>query len=810
MTTDPVCGMRVVAERAAAQAHYRGETYYFCSAHCASAFEREPARYVGRKTRARERAEVPLPAAAPPEDSPSYTCPMHPEVRQPGPGTCPECGMALELEAGHPPAAGTEYWCPMHPEIVRQEPGNCPICGMALEPRSVTAEEEASPELIDMSRRFWLSLVLAVPAFVLAMAADLAPELVRRLVAPRPLQWLELLLATPVVLWGGWPLFVRGWQSVVNRRLNMFSLIALGVGAAWAFSMAGTLFPAIFPASARNEDGLVPVYFEAAAVITALVLLGQVLELRARSRTSAAIKMLLGLAPKTARLVREDGREEDVPLERVKPGDLLRVRPGEKVPVDGRVTDGASAVDESMVTGEPIPAEKRAGDRVIGATVNGTGSLLMRAERVGAETLLAQIVRMVAEAQRSRAPIQRLVDVVSAWFVPAVVGVAVAAFVVWGQWGPEPRLAHAVINAVAVLIIACPCALGLATPMAIMVGTGRGALAGVLIKNAEALEVMAKVDTLVTDKTGTLTLGKPRLAALEVDKDFAEARVLALVAGVERASEHPLAAAIVAGAEERGLDIPTASDFQSVTGKGVAATVDGRAVVIGTRHLLDSLGIDPGEWPQRAEVLRAEGQTVMFVAVDGQAAGLIGVADPVKDTTPEAIRQLHEEGLRIVMLTGDSKATAAAVARKLGIDQVIAEVLPEQKTEVVKRLQAEGRIVAMAGDGINDAPALAQAHVGIAMGTGTDVAMESAGVTLVKGDLRGIVRARRLSRATLTNIRQNLFFAFIYNSLGVPVAAGVLYPVFGLLLSPILAAAAMCFSSVSVVGNALRLNRMSL
>ena len=574
MITDPVCGMRVAPERAAARTHYRGETYYFCSAHCASAFEREPARYVGRETGAAEGTEAPLSAAAPPAGNSFYTCPMHPEVRRPIPGSCPECGMALEPEASHVPPVRTEYWCPMHPEIVREKPGDCPICGMALEPRSRAADEGANPELIDMSHRFWLSLILALPAFVLAMAADLAPELVRRLIAPRALQWLELLLATPVVLWGGWPLFVRGWQSVVNGRLNMFSLIALGVGVAWAFSVAGTVLPDVFPASTRNEDGLVPVYFEAAAVITALVLLGQVLELRARSRTSAAIKMLLGLAPKTARLVREDGREEDIPLEGVKPGDLLRVRPGEKVPVDGRVTDGASAVDESMVTGESIPAEKRAGDRVIGATVNGTGSLLMRAERVGAETLLAQIVRMVAEAQRSRAPIQRLVDVVSAWFVPAVVGIAAAAFVVWGQWGPEPRLAHAVINAVAVLIIACPCALGLATPMAITVGTGRGALAGVLIKNAEALEVMAKVDMLVTDKTGTLTVGKPRLAALEVGENFAEARVLALVAGVERASEHPLAAAIGAGAEERSLDIPTVSDFRSITGKGVAGTVE--------------------------------------------------------------------------------------------------------------------------------------------------------------------------------------------------------------------------------------------
>ncbi len=738
-----------------------------------------------------------------------YTCPMHPEVRQPGPGNCPKCGMALEPEVRAAPAARTEYVCPMHPQIVRAQPGNCPLCGMALELRTVGPAEEENSELIDMTRRFWASTALALPLFLLVMVAEFAPQLTSHLIAPRALQWLELAIATPAVLWGGWPFFVRGWQSVVNRHLNMFSLIALGVGVAWIYSVVATLVPGIFPATIRM-GGLVPVYFEAAAVITALVLLGQVLELRARSRTSAAIKMLLGLAPKTARIVRDDGREEDIALDQVKPGDRLRVRPGEKVPVDGTVTEGSSAIDESMVTGEPIPAEKHAGDRVIGATVNGTGSLLMRAERVGADTLLSQIVHMVSEAQRSRAPIQRLADVVSSYFVPAVVAAAALTFVVWGLWGPEPRLAHAMINAVSVLIIACPCALGLATPMSIMVGTGRGATAGVLIKNAEALEVMEKVNTVVTDKTGTLTLGKPRLTEVVALPGFEQDRVLALGAALERASEHPLAAAIVAGAEARGLALSAVGEFASLTGKGVIGRVDGRAVAIGNRKLLEEVGVAAGDLAQRAEELRADGQTVMFVAIDGKPAGLIGVADPIKETTAEAIRDLHRAGLQVVMLTGDNPTTAQAVARKLGIDRVVAEVLPEQKTEAVKALQREGRIVAMAGDGINDAPALAQAQVGIAMGTGTDVAMESAGITLVKGDLRGIVRALRLSRATMRNIRQNLFFAFVYNVLGIPIAAGVLYPFFGLLLSPIIAAAAMSFSSVSVVTNALRLNRVKL
>ncbi|PIX99284.1 MAG: copper-translocating P-type ATPase, partial [Hydrogenophilales bacterium CG_4_10_14_3_um_filter_58_23] len=654
------------------------------------------------------------------------------------------------------------------------------------------------------------STVLAIPVLFSAMGAEFWPDLFAEIIQPRTRQWLELLLATPVVLWGGWPFFVRGWRSLVTRNLNMFTLIGLGVAVAWGYSMVAALAPWLFPRAVFNAMGVVPVYFEAAAVITALVLLGQVLELRARSQTNAAIKLLLGLAPKTARIVREDGREEDIPLEQVQPGDRLRIRPGEKIPVDGAVVDGMSHVDESMVTGEPIPVEKRAGAKVIGATVNGTGGLLMTAEKVGSETLLAQIVHMVAEAQRSRAPIQKLADVVSGYFVPVVIIAAVITFLVWGVWGPEPRLAHAVINAVAVLIIACPCALGLATPVSIMVGTGRGAMMGVLFKNAEALEVMRKVDTLVVDKTGTLTEGHPELVSVTPAAGFDEAEVVRLAASIERASEHPLAAAIVRGAEKRAVELAPAEDFQSVTGKGVTGVVAGRKIALGNIKLLQDFGIDAGDLPTQADRLRAEGQTVMFLGVDGRAAGLIGVADPIKSTTAEAIRLLHEEGIQIVMLTGDNRKTAEAVAAKLDIDQIHAEVLPDQKAAVVKQLQAEGCIVAMAGDGINDAPALAQAQVGIAMGTGTDVAMESAGVTLVKGDLRGIVRARKLSRATMRNIRQNLFFAFVYNSLGVPVAAGVLYPFFGLLLSPMIAAAAMSFSSVSVITNALRLRRISL
>ena len=700
-----------------------------------------------------------------------------------------------------PAQAGTSYTCPMHPQIVRAGPSACPICGMALEPRVAAVEEGPNLELVDMTRRFWVSAALAAPVLALSASALVA--------GPRRV-WIELALATPVVLWGGKPLFERGWASLVHKSLNMFTLIALGVGVAYLYSVVATLLPGVFPAAFRDPGGAVPVYFEAAAVITALVLLGQVLELRARSRTSSAIRALLGLAPKTARVVRPDGAEEDVPLDQVQVGWLLRVRPGEKVPVDGVVTEGRSAVDESMVTGEPIPAEKEPGARVTGGTVNGMGTFVMHAERVGSETLLARIVQMVSDAQRSRAPIQRLADAVASYFVPAVVGVAGLTFVVWGLLGPEPRLAHALVNAVAVLIIACPCALGLATPMSIMVGTGRGATAGVLFKNAEALEVLEKVDTVVVDKTGTLTEGKPRLTAVEASGGHDEREVLRLAASLERGSEHPLAAAVLAGAAERQITPGRAGDFAAVPGRGVTARVDGRAVVLGNRHLLEDRGIPLDQLGPRAEDLRRQGATVVFVAVDGRAAGLLAVEDPIKPTTPEAIRLLHAAGLTIVMVTGDNRTTAEAVARKLGIDAVEAEVLPERKGEIVKRLRTQGRVVAMAGDGINDAPALAEADVGIAMGTGTDVAMESAGITLVKGDLRGVAKARRLSQATMRNIRQNLVWAFGYNTLGVPIAAGVLYPVFGLLLSPIIASAAMTFSSVSVVGNALRLRRATL
>ncbi|MEQ1759407.1 MAG: copper-translocating P-type ATPase [Vicinamibacterales bacterium] len=713
---------------------------------------------------------------------------------------------AAPVPALPPRAEAAEYTCPMHPEIVRSAPGACPICGMALEARAPSLSDD-NPELEDMTRRFRVSTVLTIPAVVLAMAEYIPGRPLESLVTPAATGWAQLALATPVVLWGGWPFFERGWQSLVNRSLNMFTLIALGVGIAYLFSVVATVFPGLFPASFRMDNGQVGVYFEAAAVIVALVLLGQVMELRARSQTGAAIRALLGLAPKTARRLRDDGSDEDVALEHVLVGDRLRVRPGEKVPVDGTVLEGTSAVDEAMVTGESIPVEKHGGDKVIGATVNGTGSLVMRAERVGSDTLLAQIVAMVAQAQRSRAPIQKLADIVAGYFVPVVVAIAVITAIVWGTVGPEPRMAHAIINAVAVLIIACPCALGLATPMSIMVATGKGATAGVLFKNAEAIEVLRKVDTLVVDKTGTLTVGKPQLVSVTTTDAVDELTLLRLAASLERASEHPLAAAIVAGAEARGVKATRAESFASMTGKGVTGRVDQRRVALGNRRLLEDLGVQAPEALDQADRQRQQGQTVMFVVVDDVLAGLIGVADPIKETTPEAIRQLHDEHVRVVMMTGDSRVTAEAVAKQLGIDEVIPEVLPDQKAAMVKRLQDEGRIVAMAGDGVNDAPALAQAHVGIAMGTGTDVAMESAGVTLVKGDLRGIVRARRLSRATLANIQQNLFFAFVYNALGVPVAAGVLYPAFGLLLSPMLAAAAMSLSSVSVVGNALRLRR---
>jgi Cu+-exporting ATPase len=718
--------------------------------------------------------------------------------------------MALEL-AGPPPASvRTEWTCPMHPEIVRDAPGSCPICGMALEPRGVQVEEGASAELEDMTRRFWFATVLTVPLLLLVMGDMLLGHPTSAIMSMRTRMLFELALATPVCTWSAWPFYVRAVQSVKNRSLNMFTLIGLGVSVAYVYSVVGALFPDVFPDSFREMGGEVGVYFEAAGVIVMLILLGQVLELRARSQTGAAIRKLLGMAAKSARRIRGDGKEEDVPLDVVQVGDRLRIRPGEKVPVDGSVVEGQSNIDESMVTGEPIPVQKRAGDKVIGATINGTGGLVMQAEKVGSETLLSRIVAMVAEAQRSRAPIQKLADVVAGYFVPIVMLIAIGTFVVWSIVGPEPRMAHALINAVAVLIIACPCALGLATPMSIMVATGKGATMGVLFKNAEAIEVLRKVDTLVVDKTGTLTEGKPKLVSVAVEEGMDEATLLRLAGTLERGSEHPLAAAIVKGAEERGVELSKADTFDSVTGKGVTGRVDGRAVGLGNRALMEALGVDATHLAERAESLRADGQTVMFVAVDGRPAGLIGVADPIKESTHEAIQTLHAEGIRIVMMTGDSRTTAQAVAKKLGIDDVMAEVLPDQKADKVKQLQSQGRVVAMAGDGINDAPALAQAHVGIAMGTGTDVAMESASVTLVRGDLRGIVRARKLSRGTMANIKQNLFFAFVYNAAGVPIAAGVLYPAFGLLLSPIIAAAAMSFSSVSVIGNALRLKRANL
>ncbi|MGV6858803.1 MAG: heavy metal translocating P-type ATPase [bacterium] len=814
---DPVCGMDVTPESEHHILH-EGKDYYFCSEHCETKFKADPKQYTQtehsdhthshgascdghRCTTSAETVQQAIPGA-------KYTCPMHPEIIEDQPGACPKCGMALE-PMGVPATTKVEYTCPMHPEILQDHPGTCPKCGMALESKTITVEEDTS-ELDDITRRFWVSTLLATPVFILAMLADLAPQWLPEGLSMRTVQWVEFTLATPVILWGGWPFFVRGWQSLKTRNLNMFTLITLGVGVAWIYSMVALLFPEIFPAVMHIKDGAVPVYFEAAAVITALVLLGQVLELRARSQTNAAIKLLLELAPPVARRVNPDGTEEEVPLEHVQPGYILRIRPGEKVPVDGIITEGSSTVDESMITGEPISIEKQPGDRLIGATLNGTGSVLMRAEKVGADTLLAQIVNMVAKAQRSRAPIQKLADTVAAWFVPVVVIISVITLIVWGFWGPEPRLAHAIINAVAVLIIACPCALGLATPVSIMVGTGKGATLGVLIENAESLEVMEKVNTLVVDKTGTLTEGKPQLVTIDPQDGFDENEICRLAASLEHASEHPLAAAIVRGAKTRGLSLSSTDSFDSITGKGVVGEVDGHTVALGNLKLLNDLGIDAGDLPSLADKDRADGQTLMFVAIDGRAAGTIGVADPIKGSTAEAIENLHEEGVEVVMLTGDNATTANAVAAKLGIDRVEAEVLPEQKAQIVTQLQSEGRIVAMAGDGINDAPALAQAHVGIAMGTGTDVAMESASITLVKGDLRGIVRARRLSRATMKNIRQNLFFAFIYNSLGVPIAAGIFYPVFGLLLSPMIAALAMSFSSVSVITNALRLRNVKI
>ena len=779
---DPVCGMDVDTAKAVHRAEHDGTTYYFCSAGCRERFRRDPEGVLA-KASARE-----APVRAGVE-----------HARRDAPA---------EASRTVPPAETrrVQYTCPMHPEVVQDEPGECPKCGMALEPIVPTADAP-NPELVDMRRRFWVGAVLTIPLLVLAMDQYLpAMSRIGALLPPERISgWLELLLATPVVLWAGWPFFERGWRSVATWNLNMFTLIAIGVGAAYAYSVVAVLLPGLFPAAFRDESGQVGVYFEVAAVIVVLVLLGQVLELRARERTGGALRALLDLAPPTARRLMDNGAEEEISLDAVRHGDRLRVRPGDKVPVDGEIIEGRSSIDESMVSGESIPVQKTIGDAVIGGTINGTGSFVMRAERIGSETLLAQIVQMVAEAQRSRAPIQRLADVVSAYFVPIVVAVAVISFVAWAVWGPAPALAHALVAAVTVLIIACPCALGLATPMSIQVGVGRGALAGVLIKNAEALERFEKVDTLVVDKTGTLTEGKPQVVAIETAGDIEESELLRLAASLERSSEHPLAAAIVASASDRGLELAAAREFDAPTGKGVVGTVDGHRVALGNAKLLDDLGLSAGPLYERAEARRRDGQTVMFVAVDGAVAGIVAVADPIKKTTPQAIADLRAEGVRVVMLTGDNRTTAEAVARELGIDDVEAEVLPQAKGEIVKRLRAEGRVVAMAGDGVNDAPALAEADVGIAMGTGTDVAIQSAGVTLVKGDLSGILRARRLSRRVMRNIRQNLFLAFVYNSLGVPLAAGVLYPFFGVLLSPILAAAAMTFSSLSVVGNALRL-----
>ena len=747
--------MKVDTRTAKHRDELEGRQYYFCSAGCKTKFHADPVKYL-----------------------------------KPSP---------VQQEEAPP---GTIYTCPMHPQIRQSGPGSCPICGMALEPEMPSVDTGPSAELTDMTRRFWIGLALALPVFILEMGGHL---LNLHMLPPQTSNWVQLVLATPVVLWAGWPFFERAWQSLVTRNLNMFTLIALGTGVAWTYSIVATVAPQLFPPAFRNHDGSVAIYFEASAVITVLVLLGQVLELRAREQTGGAIRALLGLAPKTARRIAADNSEQDIDLEQVAVGDRLRVRPGEKVPVDGELVEGRSSVDESMVTGESMPVTKNAGAKLIGGTMNQTGSFVMRADKVGRDTMLAQIVQMVANAQRSRAPIQRLADQVSGWFVPLVIAAALIAFAVWSIWGPEPRLTFGLIAAVSVLIIACPCALGLATPMAIMVGVGRGAQSGVLIKNAEALERFEKIDTLVVDKTGTLTEGRPRVTALVAQAGVNEDDLLRLAASLERGSEHPLAAAIVAAAQEKGLSLSTAADFDSPVGKGVVGTIEGKRIAIGNRAYLAELGADTAALEEKAEALRLEGATAVFVVIDGAAAGIIGIADPVKATTPEAVRALRADGIRVVMLTGDNRTTAEAVARRLGITEIEAEILPEDKSKIVEKLRREGRVVAMAGDGVNDAPALAAADVGIAMGTGTDVAIESAGVTLLRGDLQGIVRARRLSAATMSNIRQNLFFAFIYNAAGVPIAAGVLYPVFGLLLSPIIAAAAMALSSVSVIANSLRL-----
>ena len=847
---DPVCGMKVDRAAARFKTAHAGQDYFFCCAGCQAKFQANPAGVLAAPPKPMGLGLVSLgglsggsklvsigtsppwkPAVAVQKsgrDARPYVCPMCAEVRQIGPGPCPECGMALEPETIELGVAKTEYTCPMHPEIVRAEPGSCPICGMALEPRTVTVEQEENPELRDMTRRFWVAMLLTLPLLAVAMGSMIWPhasmsgflifDLADMHLVATPgsiLRWLELILATPVVLWCGWPFFQRGWASIVNRSTNMFTLIAMGTGVAYMFSAVATVFPRIFPASFQSSSRMLmkgepEVYFEAAAAIVTLVLLGQVLELRARSRTSSAIRALLDLSPKMARVIEADGSERDIPIAQVTVGHKLRVRPGEKVPVDGVVLDGSSAIDESMITGESMPLEKTAGARVIGATVNGNGALVMRAERVGSETMLAQIVKLVSQAQRTRAPIQRLADRAAGWFVPAVIAIAVVTFIVWAAVGPEPRFAHAIVNAVAVLIIACPCALGLATPMAIMVGTGRGAHAGVLIKNAEALETLEKVDTIVVDKTGTLTQGKPKLAAItKVMQGVSDDELLRLAASAERASEHPLGAAVVQAALDRRLMLSQATNFSYAAGKGIQGTVDGRRVAVGSGTFMQEIGAitDPRVARLHATV---PGGTTIFAAIDGQYAGEFVLGDPLKPSAADTVRALKGSGIRVMMLTGDQRTTAEQVAKPLGIEEFEAEVLPGQKSEIVAKLQKQGRIVAMAGDGINDAPALAQADVGIAMGTGTDIAIESGGITLLKGDIEGILRARKLSRATMRNIRQNLFFAFIYNSIGVPIAAGVLYPFFGLLLSPILAAAAMSFSSVSVITNSLRLRNVRL
>ncbi len=808
--------MEVDPNSAPGSAERNGETFYFCSEHCRQTFVSQGAENMADKAPPEDccchgdhhSASETKAAAAERKPAKKYFCPMCQGVESDAPGTCPKCGMALERNPTFREPAKVIYTCPMHPQIEQDKPGNCPICGMALEPKNVVAgREEDNAELLDMTRRFWIGAALSLPVFIVAMwhIFPNAPMWVQS----DPSRWGQFILSTPVVLWCGWPFFVRGWHSLVNRSLNMFTLIAIGVGAAYFYSAVVMLLPGIFPPSFAAH-GKIGVYFEAAAIITVLVLLGQVLELRARSRTGSAIRALLGLAPNTARIIR-DGAEQDVPLDQVQKGDRLRVRPGEKVPVDGRVLEGKTSIDEAMITGEPMPVEKAIGDRVTGGTVNQTGSIVFEADRVGSETVLSQIVEMVAQAQRSRAPIQGLADKVAGWFVPAVIAIAVITFFVWWFVGPEPRLAYAIVNAVAVLIIACPCALGLATPMSVMVGVGRGAQAGVLIKKAEAMELMEKVNTLIVDKTGTLTEGRPRLTTIVPAGPVTEQDLLAAAAAVEQNSEHPLAAAIVNGAKERDVKLPVVTDFQSTTGGGVTGQVNGRRVLVGKPQFLHAQGIaDLGTLEAKAAELQQQGQTAIFVAIDGRAAGIVSVSDPIKESTPAAIEQLHKLGLKIIMLTGDNERTARAVADKLGIDEVEAGVEPQHKNDRVRQLREEGRVVAMAGDGINDAAALAAADVGIAMGTGTDVAMESAGITLLKGDLRGIEKAIRLSRAMMSNIRQNLFFAFIYNALGIPIAAGVLYPFFGLLLSPIIAGAAMSLSSVSVIANALRLRGVKL